>query len=168
MAARGGHQVHGDLDDLLPALALALFGGLRGPAQGRSTLFVLPVAWLSGGLLGLVEPAANGNAVVLAVGFLLLGALVAADVPLPRPITIALATIVGLYHGYLNGTGMGSTWDAAAALLGLAAMVFLLVAIAAALVVRLRADWSRIAVRVAGSWIAASGLLLLGWVARRS
>jgi hypothetical protein len=34
-------------------------------------------------------------------------------------------------------------------------------------VVWLRADWSRIAVRVAGSWIAASGLLLLGWAARR-
>jgi len=35
-----------------------------------------------------------------------------------------------------------------------------------AFVVRLRAEWSRIAVRVARSWIAASGLLLLGWAAR--
>ena len=34
---------------------------------------------------------------------------------------------------------------------------------AAALVVALRAPWTRIAVRVAGSWIAAIGLLLLGW-----
>ena len=32
-----------------------------------------------------------------------------------------------------------------------------------AFVVQLRAHWARIAVRVAGSWIAASGLLMLGW-----
>jgi len=44
--------------------------------------------------------------------------------------------------------------------------VFVLVALAAAFVVRLRADWARIAVRVAGSWIAASGLLMLGWAVR--
>ena len=31
---------------------------------------------------------------------------------------------------------------------------------------RPRAQWARIAVRVAGSWIAASGLLVLGWAVR--
>jgi len=36
------------------------------------------------------------------------------------------------------------------------------VALAAALVVALRAPWARIAVRVGGSWIAATGLLLVG------
>ena len=38
--------------------------------------------------------------------------------------------------------------------------------LAAALVVQLRVHWARIAVRVAGSWIAASGLLMLGWAVR--
>jgi hypothetical protein len=46
--------------------------------------------------------------------------------------------------------------------------VFVLVALTAALVVQLRAHWARIAVRVAGSWIAASGLLMLGWAVRKS
>ena len=41
--------------------------------------------------------------------------------------------------------------------------VFILIALAAAVLIRLRAHWARIAVRVAGSWIAASGLLMLGW-----
>jgi urease accessory protein len=45
-------------------------------------------------------------------------------------------------------------------------MVFVVVAIAAASVVRLRAAWARVAVRIIGSWIAASGLLLLGWSLR--
>jgi hypothetical protein len=51
-------------------------------------------------------------------------------------------------------------------LAGIVAAVFVVVALAAALVVALRAPWSRIAVRVAGSWIAAAGLLLLGWTLR--
>ena len=153
-------------EDLVPALALALFAGLRGTAQGRITLFMLPGAWLVGGLLGLTAAAANGSAVVSAMGFLVLGALVATDAKLPRPLTTTVAMVVGIYHGYLNGTGMGSTAYAVGALLGLVAIVFVLAAIAAAFVVRLRDDWSRIAVRVAGSWIAASGLLLLGWAAR--
>lgn len=52
------------------------------------------------------------------------------------------------------------------AAVGLAAAVIVVVVIVAALVVRLRAQWARVAVRVAGSWIAASGLLMLGWTLR--
>jgi urease accessory protein len=37
----------------------------------------------------------------------------------------------------------------------------------AGLVVSLRAAWARVAVRVAGSWIAAIGFLMLGWALRR-
>jgi len=40
--------------------------------------------------------------------------------------------------------------------------VFVLVALVAALVVSLRAQWARVTVRVAGSWITAIGLLMLG------
>ena len=80
----------------------------------------------------------------------------------------AIAALLGLYHGYLNGTGMGQFGTAAVALLGLVFSVFVLVALTAAFVVRLRAQWARIAVRVAGSWVsAASGLLMLGWAMRK-
>ena len=77
-----------------------------------------------------------------------------------------IESLLGFYHGYLNGSGMGQVGSAALALLGLVFAVFVLVALAAAFVVQLRAQWTRIAVRVAGSWIAASGLLMLGWVVR--
>jgi hypothetical protein len=63
---------------------------------------------------------------------------------------------------------MGASGYAGVALLGLVFAVFVLVALAAAFVVRLSAEWTRIAVRVAGSWIAASGLLMLGWSFRGS
>jgi urease accessory protein len=48
--------------------------------------------------------------------------------------------------------------------LGIMAMLFVLVALASAFVVSLQRPWMRIAIRVAGSWIFASGLLMLGWM----
>jgi hydrogenase/urease accessory protein HupE len=153
-------------EDLVPVLALALLAGLRGAAYGRRALFVLPVAWLLGGLIGLTALTANDHPIVAAAWFLLLGGLLAADAKLSLRVTTALAALLGLYHGYLNGAGMGQPGTAAVALLGLVFAVFVLIALAAAFVVQLRAHWARIAVRVAGSWIAASGLLMLGWAVR--
>jgi urease accessory protein len=154
-------------EDLVPVLALALLCGLRGASHGRRALFVLPSAWLLGGLVGSTASAMSGNAGLSSIWFLLLGGLLAADAKLSLPVISALAGLVGVCHGYVNGTGMGPPGTATVALLGLVLAVFVLVALAAAFVVRLRADWARIAVRVAGSWIVASGLLLLGWAARR-
>jgi hydrogenase/urease accessory protein HupE len=78
----------------------------------------------------------------------------------------ALALVLGLLHGYLNGSAMSATRLGALGLFGVVATLFVAVALTAALVVALRAPWARIAVRVAGSWIAAVGLLLLGWSLR--
>ena len=89
-----------------------------------------------------------------------------ADAKLSLRSMTALCALLGLFHGYLNGTGMGLSAHAIVATLGLAAAVFVLVVLVAALVVQLRAQWARIAVRVGGSWIAASGLLMLGWSIR--
>jgi hydrogenase/urease accessory protein HupE len=154
------------LEDLVPVLALALLAGLRGASYGRRVLFVLPAAWLLGGLLGLTTSATNGSAVVSSMWFLLLGGLLAADAKLSLGVATALIILLGLHHGYLNGAGLGASEAAAVALFGLAFAVFVSVALAAAFVVRLRAEWARIAVRVAGSWIAASGILMFGWAMR--
>jgi hydrogenase/urease accessory protein HupE len=153
-------------EDVAPVLALALLAGLRGADHGRRAVFVLPVTWLLGGLLGTTAPATSGSAMFSSIGVLLLGGLLATDAKLSLGGTTALALLLGLSHGYLNGSGMGHLGLAVPAFLGLASVVFVLVALAAAIVVPLRAHWARIAVRVAGSWIAASGLLMLGWAIR--
>jgi len=153
-------------EDIVPVLALALLGGLRGARYGRRALFILPVAWLLGGLAGLSAMTAKPHPFVAAAWFLLLGGLLAADARVSLRMTTALAALLGIYHGYLNGTGMGQFDTAAVAILGLAFAVFVLIALTAAFVVWLSAHWARIAVRVAGSWIAASGLLMLGWAVR--
>jgi urease accessory protein len=152
-------------EDLVPALALALLAGLRGAPYGRRAMFTLPAAWLLGSLFGF-SAATTSGALGTSFWFLLLGGLVVADAKLSLRSMTALGALLGLAHGYFNGTGMGLSVSSVTAALGLAAAVFVLVVLVAALVVRLRAQWARIAVRVGGSWIAASGLLMLGWSIR--
>ena len=153
-------------EDLVPALAVALLAGLRGARYGRCAMFALPVAWLLGSLCGLFASLASAGTLAASLWFLLLGGLVVADAKLSLRSLTALCALLGLFHGYLNGTGMGLSIEAITATLGLAAAVFVVVVLVAAIVVQLRAQWARIAVRVGGSWIAASGLLMLGWFIR--
>jgi hydrogenase/urease accessory protein HupE len=151
------------VDDLLPVLALALLAGLNGPAAGRWALAVLPVAWLVGGVAGLQGAAAGVPAGITALSLLLLGILVAADRRLDGRVVAALAAALGLLHGALNGAGVAAAGREAIGLLGIVGAVVVSTALAAAGVLALRQPWTRIAVRVAGSWIAATGLLLAGW-----
>ena len=155
-------------EDLVPGLALALLAGLRGAVYGRRASFTLPLAWLAGSLIGLTAAATTGNGILSSFWFLLLGGLVIADAKISLRAMTVLAALLGIVHGYFNGTGMGPTGFAVVAILGLTSGVCVLIVLAAAFVVQLRAQWARIAVRVAGSWIAASGLLMLGWSLRGS
>jgi urease accessory protein len=153
-------------EDLLPALALALLAGQRGPRAGRLALFALPAAWLLGGLGGLVHATLESAIVLTTVSFIALGGLVAAEARLRPEWVAGLAVVVGLLHGYLNGAAMSQAKLGALGIAGIVSTLFVTVALAAALVVAIRVPWGRIAVRVAGSWIVAIGLLLLGWSLR--
>jgi hydrogenase/urease accessory protein HupE len=153
-------------DDLLPVVALALLAGLNGARAGRLVLFILPVAWLAGGIAGVFAAGAAPPAIVTSLSLLALGVLTAASVQLRPLLVVVLATALGLIHGWLNGAAIAAAGREASGLFGIAGTVFVVVALAAALVVSLRKPWTRIAVRVAGSWIAAVGLLVLGWSLR--
>jgi hydrogenase/urease accessory protein HupE len=153
-------------EDLVPALALALLAGLHGAPYGRRAMFTLPAAWLLGSLFGLSAATASAGGLGACFWFLALGGLVVVDAKLSLRAMTALSALLGLVHGYLNGAGIGLSASAVVAAIGLASAVFVLVVLVAAIVVRLRTHWARIAVRVAGSWIAASGLLMLGWSVR--
>jgi hydrogenase/urease accessory protein HupE len=150
-------------EDLLPVIALTLLAGLRGPRFGRTVLFVLPAAWLAGSIAGLlVAPQVTLPAATAAVT-IALGALVAADGPLPLAVATSFAIVLGLLNGGLNGIELAKARAGGLAAAGVAAALFVVVSLLAGHVASLRAPWARVAVRVAGSWIAASGLLMLGW-----
>ena len=68
----------------------------------------------------------------------------------------------------MNGVEMATAGIGLTGLLGPVAMLFVCVSLVTGLVVSLRRSWTRIAVRVAGSWIVAVGLLYLGWTASAS
>ena len=151
--------------DLLVVLAIALMAGQRGMAPARRALFVLPAAWLAGALLG-TRFASAPTPVITTLPFVAAGMLVLLDAKL-RPAAVAVfAGAAGLLHGFANGATMTTGGASTLAVAGAVSAVFCLLAIVAAEVTRLQAGWARVAVRVAGSWIAAAGLLMLGWLAR--
>jgi urease accessory protein len=153
-------------EDLVPAIALALLAGLRGAEGGRRAVFTLPAAWLLGIVLGSMAIATTGSPYWVATWLLLTGSLVVFDAKLSLRTLTVLCVLTGLAHGYLNGSGLGPSVTTLVAALGIASTVFVVLVLVAAFVVGLQATWARTAVRVAGSWIAASGLLMLGWALR--
>jgi len=151
-------------EDLVPALALALYAGLRGTVPGRRALFFLPLAWLLGGFAGL---GASGLPAfpLPALSFLILGVLIAADLRLPTNAFTILVVAIGLVHGFFNGIAL-KNGPGGLGLVGIMAALFVLVALVAAFVLSLKPPWTRIVVRVAGSWVAAMGMLMIGWFIR--
>jgi hypothetical protein len=161
--------------DLLPVLALALLAGLRGPDSGRAVLFSLPLAWLAGICAGAWLAGTYGGAwlapqaapSVFSIGLLIaLGALAAADARVPRIALVVLALVLGLSGGAISGSELAASGSFGVFALGVASALFAVVSLVAGNVAALRAGGARIAVRVAGSWLAATGMLMLGWSLR--
>lgn len=155
-------------EDYLPVIALAFFAGLRGPPTSRLLLAVLPLAWMAGGLAafaGLAPPAAASTAATAAM-FLVIGGALAANLDAPRVVSASAAACLGALRGVADLVGVTASLPHLASLAGMAASVFVVFAIAASLVLPLSRAWMVVAVRVSGSWLAASGLLLAGWVWR--
>jgi len=88
---------------------------------------------------------------------------VAADRNLPLPAVLGLVTILGTFQGFLNGAALTAGPSAALTLTGECVALTVVVTLIAGLVVSLKAFWALVVVRVLGSWIAATGLLLIGW-----
>jgi hydrogenase/urease accessory protein HupE len=149
-------------EDFVPIAGAALLAGLRGKAEARLTILVLPLAWLVGGVLGGL-PGAPAFVSPSWVSFMIVGGLVAADLKVPVAITVALIGALGLTLGYPNGVAMAGYGQGLRGVFGSAAAIFVIVTLIATLAAVTAAGWIRIAWRVVGSWMAASGLLLLGW-----
>jgi|HubBroStandDraft_3_1064219.scaffolds.fasta_scaffold105351_2 urease accessory protein len=155
--------------DVLPVAALGLLAGLRGPPTARLLLGVLPASWLVGGAIGMAGavPAAPVLAWATAGLFMLVGGSLAADLRAPRAVFGLLSASLGLTRGLADLAGAAP--DPGAALLslaGMAASVFVAFALVASVTLPLTRLWMIVAARVAGSWLAAAGLLMAGWILR--
>jgi hypothetical protein len=82
-------------------------------------------------------------------------------------LAVTLLAAPGVAKAHLINSGLGPFYDGVlhlllspADLLGVVVLALLL----SAAVVPLHTEWGRIAVRVVGSWVAAVGLLMFGWL----
>jgi urease accessory protein len=155
-------------DDWLGLFAAALLAGLRGPQAGRWTLAMLPAAWVVGATVGLLVPGVPALPGISILSFVVLGLLVALDVKLPAWGVATVAGLFGLLHGLLNGAALSQANAGVLNVLGIVTTVFVLLLLVSAAVMSLRPAWTRVAVRVAGSWVVAVGMLMFGWLFREA
>ncbi|MGH7495802.1 MAG: HupE/UreJ family protein [bacterium] len=150
-------------EHILPIIAMALLAGQRGAAAGRAVLLAFPLSLAAGITLGMTVASPLRIIDMINLGsFIVLGALVAGAWRLPAKVLPLLAIFFGLTLGFANGVDLTSEVSAALFLLGVVATSVIITALGAAMVVSLKSDWQNIAVRVAGSWILAIGILMLG------
>lgn len=154
--------------DLMIVLALSLLAGYGGTSSGRTTLFCITLSWLIGAIFGHIWLSSTFTmpVAVAAGGNLIVALLVVASVRCPRMLLALLGVAVGLTFGLANGAEFGSLNDGTLALAGSVTCVFVVATWVTALAVRNDDGWRRIVVRVAGSWIAAASLLMIGWELR--
>lgn len=151
------------LEHALPMLALGLLAGLQQPRVARWLLLAAPAGLLVGLALAAVLPPLPQVSLVNLGSFVLIGLLVALGARLSAAVLFVIAAVFGITHGYENGllldAGVNkSLFDLGVASAGLVAWA--LIAAATVSLVR-QAGWARIAVRAAGSWVAAIGLMVM-------
>jgi len=152
-------------EHVLPMVALGLLAGQHGLNKGQGVLLAFTIALAAGAGL-----APNGSALSwippLNIGSLvLIGGLVAAAWRLPTGLLYALALLFGATHGYANGAALPLDLSTPIFILGLVAAALLTTgygSVVADALLRLKPTWPQVAVRVAGSWVAAVGILVLG------
>ncbi|HWA14495.1 MAG TPA: HupE/UreJ family protein [Burkholderiales bacterium] len=153
------------LEHVLPFLAFGILAGQQGQkAEPALVAFTFSLSLLAGATLSLWIPGSPWVSVANLASSVVFGALVALARPLPGPLFFAIAVGFGLTHGFANGEGMAEggrpyLFFPGVALAGLVVTAYGL--ITTDWLQRKDVGWVRIALRVAGSWIAAIGILVL-------
>ncbi|MFN0056649.1 MAG: HupE/UreJ family protein [Planctomycetales bacterium] len=155
--------------DLMIVLALALLAGFGGPAAGRRALWSFFLSWTVGAVIGSIglDRTFALPVLLLAGGSLVVSLLVAANVSCPMLLLGFLGLVIGCGLGLSNGAEFSSLKDGGLALVGNGTCVLVLATWVTALAVKSDQGWKRIVLRVAGSWIAAASLLMIGWELRK-
>jgi urease accessory protein len=151
------------LEHVLPFLALGILAGQQG-READPVLLVFCLALAAGTTVAPWIPPLAYVGLLNILSAILFGGLVAAEWSLPMPFYYVIAAVFGLSHGFANGAGMIEQTKPYLYVPGVALAGFAVTAyglIVTDFLMRRKAGWIHIAVRVAGSWIAAIGILVL-------
>lgn len=155
--------------DLLLLVALVLLAVQNGRSWSDRLALVLPLSWLVGGLGGLLVGRELHLALLCAALVTAVGVLAALEPALRlgkrflRGGTAALSLLFGL----VAGSSLAGHGGALPALLGEAVAIAVVTALLLMALDPPHPRWLALGLRVVGSWIAASGLLMLGWLSRQ-
>lgn len=150
------------LEHLLPILALGLLAGQQDRKIARWMLLALPLGLIVGCLIAAWNPSFSNVTYFNRATFILVGLLVTCGWRIPMPLLIPIGLLCGISHGYENCLDLTSDTALHLFFPGVALAGLLLTAFVAAATISFREGWQRIAIRVAGSWITAIGLLVVG------
>jgi urease accessory protein len=150
------------IETVLPMVALSLLAGQQRRKTAIHLLAAFPAALVVGAPLAMLRNAPSYLGIVqliLTAGF---GILVAFACRVPSWLLVALGAVLGMSAGWANATEVFGQVSRLRFIAGLAVVGLLLLVYGNGLVRNLKVEWTRIAVRVVGSWIAAVSILVLG------
>jgi urease accessory protein len=148
------------LEHVFVFVAMGLLAGQQGPRGARWVLAGFAAALIPGVAAGL-HTGAGWVVYVNGVSFVAIGGLVALARRLPLALVAALAGLCGFTHGLANGAAVRPDMVAVNFVAGVVSAGVIVVSLGAGLVLGLHRPWTKIAVRVMGSWIAAIGLMTM-------
>ena len=145
-------------------LGVALVVGQQGKAGARSMLGWFLVALFGGAVAASWLPTLESEIRITGlIATALLGISAAAALRFPAPLLALFGLLPGALYGLGNGLAMTTQTTGHLFVSGVLAGGLLAVTPAAAFVTTLHRRWQQTAIRVVGSWIAASGLLVISF-----
>lgn len=149
----------------VPWLGLGLLAGSQQAVVARWAPLAFPLAVGVGAWVGGLLPESTLITYVNLASFVVLGLLVVLAIKLNLWALLAVSTLCGLSHGYANATPGLTGMAGFLYVLGVALAAYGVITLVAGLAfwLRARAGWGGTAVRAAGSWIVAIGLIFGGF-----
>jgi urease accessory protein len=159
-----------DLQDLILWVAMGVLAGSLGAAKGRWLVLVFPLGLLAGLILqrasGSVSPVPAADAGMI----LVLGLLLAASARIPTAMLCVIAFGLAVMRGAANAGDVGPDTNLLLFAAGLACVGYAAITLTMAVTLAFRRPdagasmaWRGIAIRALGGWIAAIGLMMVGF-----
>ena len=159
-----------DLQDIVLWLAMGVLAGSLGAARGRWLVLVFPLGLLAGLVLDRMFGVPSAGPAADAGIILALGLLLAAAARIPTALLCAMAFGLAVTRGAANAADFAPETDRLLFAAGLAGAGYAAITLTMALTLAFRRpdagpsmEWRGIAIRAFGGWIAAIGLMMVGF-----